>query len=80
MTQEDQGRPKKQRHTARRVYVRLLEEYRFSGSESSVRKCVQKLRGQVSEAFIPLESDAGKMGQLDVEVRWIRTIFLRNLG
>ena len=42
-----------------------MEEYRFSGSESSVRKCVQKLRGQVSEAFIPLESDAGKMGQVD---------------
>ncbi len=62
---EDQERPEKQRHTARRVYARLVEEHQFSGSESSVRKCVQKLRGQVSEAFIPLEADAGKMGQVD---------------
>jgi len=62
---EDQERPVKQRHTARRVYTRLVEEYQFSGSESSVRKCVQKLRGQGAEVFIPLEAEAGKMGQVD---------------
>ena len=62
---EDRERPGKQRHTARRVYARLVEEHSFSGSESSVRKYVQKLRGQISEAFIPLEADAGKMGQVD---------------
>jgi len=62
---EDQGRPVKQRHTARRVYTRLVEEHQFPGSESSVRKYVQKLRGQLAEAFVPLEADAGKMGQVD---------------
>jgi transposase len=62
---DDQTAPGKQRHTARRVYTRLVEEHQFSGSESSVRKWVRKLRGQVTEAFVPLEADAGKMGQVD---------------
>ncbi len=62
---EDQEAPRKQRHTARRVYHRLVEEHQFSGSESAVRKCVRKLRGQVAEAFVPLEADAGKMAQVD---------------
>lgn len=69
---EDEERPRKQRHTARRVYTRLVEEYQFPGSESSVRKCVQKLRGQVTEAFIPLEADAGKMGQVDWGTAMVR--------
>ena len=42
-----------------------MEEHLFSGSESSVRKYVQKLLGEISEEFIPLEADAGKMGQVD---------------
>ena len=43
---EDANRPRKQRHTARRIYRRLVEEHQFPGSESSVRKYVQKLRGE----------------------------------
>ena len=62
---EDANGPRKQRHTARRIYRRLVEEHQFSGSESSVRKYVQKLRGEGGEVFIPLEADAGKMGQVD---------------
>ena len=62
---EDANRPRKQRHTARRIYRRLVEEHQFPGSESSVRKCVQKLRGEGAEVFIPLEAEAGKMGQVD---------------
>ena len=62
---EDANRPREQRHTARRIYRRLMEEHQFPGSESSVRKCVQKLRGEGAEVFIPLEAEAGKMGQVD---------------
>ena len=35
---EDEGRPPKQRHTARRVYERLVSEFGFTGGESTVRQ------------------------------------------
>jgi hypothetical protein len=34
---EDQQSPKKQHHTARRIYKRLVEEEGFEGSEATVR-------------------------------------------
>ena len=35
---EDANRPPEQRHTARRIYVRLVDEYNFQGGESTVRR------------------------------------------
>ena len=57
---EDANRPREQRHTARRIYRRLMEEHQFPGSESSVRKCLQKLRGEGADVFIPLEAVRGR--------------------
>ena len=37
---------RKQRHTARRVYPRLVEERSFLGSESSVRSLVHDMRAE----------------------------------
>ena len=34
----DRQQPRKQRHTARRVYTRLVEEHQFKGAEVSVRQ------------------------------------------
>lgn len=65
----DQDAPRKQRHTAHRVYDRLVEEYKFSGSESTVRHYVQQakvrlgLHGQA--VFIPLEPDVGREAEVD---------------
>ena len=39
---EDQQRPPKQRHTARRIYHRLVAEYGFRGGESTVRQYVRE--------------------------------------
>ena len=54
----DKKMPRKQRHTARRIYTRLQEEYDFTGCESTVRRFVRKLKianGLYKrEAFIPL--------------------------
>lgn len=66
---DDQKRPRKQRHTAHRVYERLREEYQFQGAESSVRRFV-RLRKDVLEigrrdVFIPLEFGPGQDGQAD---------------
>ena len=35
--EEDLERPKKQRHTAKRIYDRLLNEYDFNGGGTTVR-------------------------------------------
>lgn len=63
--EEDKKRPKKQRHTARRIYKRLVEEYGFKGSESTVRKYVRNIRGKQKQVFIPLEYDEGTFAQAD---------------
>jgi len=38
--EEDQERPRKQRHTSKRIYRRLKAEYGFQGAESTVRRYV----------------------------------------
>lgn len=61
----DEKAPPKQRHTAKRVYERLVEEYDFTGGESTVRRFVRSLRGKTPEAYIPLTADWGEQAQLD---------------
>ena len=45
--EEDQKHWSKQRHTAKRIYDRLVKEYGFTGSYDSVQKFVQKIRKEV---------------------------------
>ena len=42
---DDETAPRKQRHTAQRIYDRLVDEYGFTGSEVTVRRAVRALRG-----------------------------------
>lgn len=46
---EDEGKPRKQRHTARRIYQRLKEEYGFRGSEVSVRRAVRLIKQRLGK-------------------------------
>ncbi len=66
---DDRKAPKKQRHTAHRVYERLVAEYGFSGSESTVRHYVHETKirlGITSQAvFIPLDPDIGREAEID---------------
>jgi len=66
---EDKKRPKKQRHTAVRVFNRLRQEHGFQGSETSVRRYVReaKLRLGVGapQVFIPSDPEAGVEGEMD---------------
>lgn len=48
----DQKQPQKQRHTARRVYTRLLEEYEFGAAESTVRRWVRGVSAQPITRFL----------------------------
>lgn len=65
---EDKERPKKQRHTARRIYHRLVNEFQFQGAESSVRKYVREVKARLGlnvHAFLPLEPDCGQEAEID---------------
>jgi transposase len=55
--QEDLARPAKQRHTAHRIYDRLVAEHDFQGGESTVRQYVRQQRPGKRDVFIPLEHD-----------------------
>lgn len=56
---------KKQNHTARRIYQRLVEETGFTGGESTVRAKVHELREDMPKAFIPLQFEPGEAMQVD---------------
>ena len=78
MLEEDKRAYHKQRHTARRVHRRLVDEHGFEGSYSTVQRYVRELRAQARLAaakgpFVDLEWPAGTMqvdfGQADFEYR-----------
>ena len=58
---------KKQRHTARRIFNRLVEERDYKGCESSIRRAVHeiKLSRKPDQAFIPLSFSLGEAMQVD---------------
>ncbi len=58
--QEDRERPRKQRHTAKRIYQRLREEHGFSGGYTIVKDYVRLRRLSQREMFVPLAHPAGE--------------------
>jgi transposase len=62
--EEDLGRPRKQRHTARRIFQRLKAEHGFTGGETIVKAYVRERRLQGREMFVPLVHPPGH-GQAD---------------
>ena len=61
---EEEGKPK-QKHTARRIYMRLVEEKGYEGGESTIRRAVHEIKGKVREAFVPLAFEPGDAMQID---------------
>ena len=64
----DRDAPRKQRHTARRIWQRLVAEHGAVVSERQVCRYVHDKRrglGEVGEVFVPLISDAGVEGEVD---------------
>lgn len=62
---QDEAAPQKQRHTARRMFHRLRDEYGYQGSESAVERYVRQVRGSERKAFIPLAYEPGMDAQCD---------------
>ncbi len=70
MLESDRTAPRKQRHTAHRVWTRLREEHPQSPvAESTVRQYVGKRRLEMGinkrEVFVPQSYDWGQEGQVD---------------
>jgi transposase len=57
--QSDGHRPRKQRHTAKRIFERLLEEHGFTGGYTIVKDYVREKRLRLKEVFFPLEQRPG---------------------
>ncbi len=58
----------KQKHTARKIYDRLVNEMGFSGGESTIRRTVREIRKEYQvppQADVPLEYDPGDAIQID---------------
>ena len=65
---DDRSAPKKQRHSARRSYQRLVDEHGYGGAESTVRGYVGRRRrklGLKSDAYIPRGQVAGEEAEVD---------------
>lgn len=64
----DKKAPRKQRHTARRIWQRLIEERDAWVSEPSVRRYVHDRRRQMgmnAQAFVPQHHPDGAQGEVD---------------
>ena len=67
--ESDKEKPAKQRHTAHRIYNRLVDEHGFKGGESTVRRYVRfakmRLGIETACAFIPCDPEAGHEAEVD---------------
>jgi transposase len=81
----DREAPRKQRHTARRIFERLRDEHGAEVAERTVREYVARRRrelGEPVEAFVPQVHHAGIEGEVDwgearVDLAGVRTtVFL----
>ena len=57
--EDDLGIPRKQRHTAQRIFERLRDEYGFDGGYTTVKDYVRENRRQTKEMFVPLSHPPG---------------------
>lgn len=56
---------RKQHHTAKRIYDRLVSEMGFTGGESTIRRVVREVKSTMPKAFVPLSFDPGDAMQID---------------
>jgi len=68
---EDESAPRKQRHTAMQLYLRLVKEERYGGKYDQVRRYMNKRRVGERETFIPLAHDAGSRVECDFGQVWV---------
>ncbi len=72
----DKTAPPKQRHTGRRIFERLHDEYGYEGGSTQVRVALAQARRHFKEAFGPLSHPPGHaqfdFGEATVEIAGVR--------
>lgn len=72
----DREQPVKQRHTAHRVWRRLVDEHGFTGSEPTVRRWVRERKMRLglnrSVAVVPLDPAQAREAEVDWGTAWVR--------
>jgi transposase len=68
---DDRQAPKKQRHTAKRIFQRLRDEHGFQGGETVVKDAVRAWNQSHQEVFLPLSHPPGE-AQVDFGEATIR--------
>ena len=79
MLREDLDAPRKQRHTARRVLARLVDEHDLDITYSTVRDYVRERRPQIAEqagravdeVFVPQTHEPGAHAEVDFADVWV---------
>ena len=67
--EEDRSLPRKQRHTAKRIYDRLRAEHGFGGKYTIVKDYVRERRRRTREMYVPLSHPPGD-AQCDFGARY----------
>ena len=68
--ESDKTAPPKQRHTAKRIYERLRDEYGYTGCSSQVRRAVSRSKHYSKEVFVPLSHPPGPASSTSARQRW----------
>ena len=72
----DRDQPVKQRHTAHRVWRRLVDEYGFAGAEPTVRRWVRERKVRLGwnrpVAVVPLDPEQALEAEVDWGTAWVR--------
>jgi len=58
--EDDRKAPKKQRHTANRIFQRLRDEYGYEGGKTVVKAAVAAWKARSAEVFVPLAHRPGE--------------------
>src|SRR3954454_2644524 len=58
--EDDRKAPKKQRHTANRIFQRLRNEYGYEGGKTVVKAAVAAWKARSAEGFVPLAHPPGE--------------------
>lgn len=71
--EQDRQAPKKQRHTAKRIFDRLREQYGYEGGQTIVKDAVRAWKQRQAEVFVPLAHRPGEaqadFGEAQVKLR-----------
>ena len=75
--EDDRQAPKKQRHTAHRIFQRLRDEHDYEGGETVVKDAVRAWKQSGQEVFLPLSHPPGEaqvdFGEATIKLDGIET-------